>query len=81
MFQHVIGDPVQVIKRDNDGDIENIKIMENARKKNMTDADEEFILEISEYIQNLVKHVNQAYLLKQLGLDQKATFWWIPCLG
>ena len=76
MLTKVMGDPIPVIRRETELDPEILKSMEKVenltRDRNLTDADKEFIEQISQYIQNLVKHVNQAYLLKQLGIDQRA---------
>ena len=41
------------------------------RKRNLTDADKDFILEIEHYVKKLVHHVNQAYLLDQLAVERK----------
>ena len=69
---HVGGDPVQIISRDKQLGDRGHELPETVeRKRNLTDADKDFIGEIEDYITNLVHHVNQAYLLNELFTDHK----------
>ena len=69
---HVGGDPVQIISRDKQSGDRGHELPETVeRKRNLTDADKDFIAEIEDYITNLVHHVNQAYLLNELFTDHK----------
>ena len=66
------GESIQVINyvKPRSGDREHELPENEYRKRNLTDADKDFITEIERYIQNLVHHVNQAYLLNELYKTQ-----------
>ena len=72
VYMHVGGDPIQIINRVKQSGDRGHDLPETVeRKRNLTDADKDFIAEIEQYLQNLVHHVNQAFLLNDLFINHK----------